>query len=340
MRHLLSIIVLAAAVGCRPKPADTTPPAAPLAAANAARVLPPTQETHEPTPAVDTPKEPKAPIGPIEDKVPATKMTYKLLSPGTGKRSPVKLVAKLGDKQQVELALDFSGKQAAPAELGGTKEDVAPTVVLTGELEVKDIDKDGDARFQVTINGVDARDKPGSKTTGAEFKGDLQGLNGMTIGGSVDPSGQTGDLALRIEKPDAKSEGAMGLVKLSLLPMWPLLPTEAIAPGAKWQVTRSTKIADRLDVTEVTDYTLVWHAGNDWVIKGVSKITGKDQDIEGAKFNKIGGTGATSTTFTEGALLPKSATQVATDFTANAGTTEQPVALVFHLEQGVKVTPK
>ena len=53
-------------------------------------------------------------------------------------------------------------------------------------LEVKDVDKDGGATFQVTINNVDARDKVGAKTTGAEFKGDLQGLNGMTINGNVD----------------------------------------------------------------------------------------------------------------------------------------------------------
>ena len=327
-----------AAVACGPKSQTTTTPTAPLPEA---KVQPADPPKLDPKPEVAAaPKEPPTPTGPLEDKVPAIKMTYKLLTPGKGKRAPVKLVAKVGTKQQVELAMDFAGKQAAPPELGGTKEDVAPTVVLGGELEVKDVDKDGGATFQVTINNVDARDKVGAKTTGAEFKGDLQGLNGMTINGNVDSTGKTGDLALRIEKPDSKSEGALGLVKLSLLPMWPLLPTEAIAPGAKWQVTSTSKIADRLDVTQVTDYTLVSHTGNDWVIKGTSKLTGADQDVEGAKFNKLGGTGSTDSTFTDGSLLPKSATQVATDFTANAGTPTEPVALVFHLEQGVTVTPK
>ena len=329
MRRSMSILFVAA-VACGPNSSKTTTPATPLPEAKAE----PAKPEPKPEPAVATPKEPPAPTGPIEDKVPATQMTYKLLSPGKGKRTQLKLEPKAGAKQQVELAMDFSGSQAAPPELGGTKEDVAPTVVLTGELEVKDVDKDGGAKFEVTINGVDARDKAGAKTTGAEFKGDLQGLNGMTIGGNVGATGQTGDLALRIEKPDAKSEGALGLVKLSLLPMWPLLPTEAIGPGAKWQVTSKSKIADRLDVTQVTEYTLVSHTGSDWVIKGSSKITGADQDVDGAKFNKIGGSGSTDSSITDGALLPTSATQLATDFTANAGTKDQPVALVFQPRPG------
>ena len=193
----------------------------------------------------------------------------------------------------------------------------------------------------MTISGVDARDVPGAKTPGAEFKQELLSLTGATIAGAVNANGSTSDLTLRVEKPDQNTLGAMGLLKLSLMPMWPVLPTEAIAPGAKWTVTQTAKVADRLEVTQTTDYQLVSKKGKAWVIKGTTKVTGTEQDIEGAKFGGIGGTGSTEVTINEGALLHAAKQQVKTDFTATAEPApNQKVSLVFHLEQANGITPK
>jgi len=326
---------------------------------------PPLPETKTDTPAppkpddkpAETAKAPEPPAGPVEVMLKAPQSTVKLVAPGKGKRVALKLTPKTGDKAPVEIAMDFSGKTTAPPELGGTQEQVAPTVVLGGQLETQDVGADGAAKFQVTVNNIDARDVTGSKTPAAEFKQNLQSLNGMTIGGSVNGNGSTSDLKLRVEKPDAASAEALGLIHLSLLPMWPVLPTEPIAPGAKWQVTTTQKLADQLDVTQTTDYELVAHKGAAWTIKGTTKITGTDQDITappdpktGKKgpqttIGKIAGTGTTEATISEGSLSPASTQKLETSFEATVTAPgqdgkPQTISLKFELKQGNAVTSK
>src|ERR1700733_6621523 len=190
MRRTLFATLAVAIVACGGSPKSTTP-LIPLADTKPDPVPEPKPE---PKAGPAPPVAPPVPSGPIEVPVAAPTVTVKLMSPGKGKRSAVKLSAKTGAKQQVELAMDFAGKQTAPPELGGTQEQVAPTLVLVGEASATDVDKDGAAQFQVTFSGADARDAPGAKTPAAEFKQDLVSLSGMTLAGKVGANGSTGDL--------------------------------------------------------------------------------------------------------------------------------------------------
>ncbi len=335
-RKLLVLLVALAACGGSKK--STTPPP------------PLPEEKPEAKPVEEAKQEPKeekppVPQGPVELTLPAPKVTVKLVNGGKGKKAPLKLTSKAGEKQSFEVAMDFAGKQTLPAELGGqTESQVAPTVVLLADFEAKEVASDGATKFTLTISGVDARDVPGAKTPAAEFKNELLSLTGATIDGAVNANGSMSDLTLRVEKPDHNTLGVMGLIKLSLMPMWPTLPTEAIAPGAKWQVATTTKVADRLEVTQTTDYQLVSKKGKTWVIKGTTKVSGTEQEIEGAKFGSIAGTGTAEATITEGSIMPTAKQAVTTDFTATADAPQQDgtakkVSLTFHLEQSNAVKP-
>ena len=136
----------------------------------------------------------------------------------------------------------------------------------------------------------------------------------------------------------------MQLIKLSLMPMWVVCPKEAIAPGAKWQVTVSQKLAGQLDVTQTTDYELVTKKGKAWTIKGATKVSGQDQTVGDGKIGKIGGTGITEVTLNEGALVHPTKQSIKTDFTATAtpdpAAKDKTVSLQFHLEQANALTPK
>jgi hypothetical protein len=341
MRRILLGLLVAVGCGGGSHKSSTPPPPLPEAKADPATPMP------DPKPA-DAKPQPPPPAEPAEVTLAAPKVSVKLVNAGKGKKTALKLSPKAGDKVPVEISLDFAGKTTAPPELGGTQDQVAPTVVLGGQLETKDVAADGAAQFQVTVDSVDARDVTGSKTPAAEFKQNLTSLNGMTIGGTVNGNGSTSDLKLRIEKPDAASKEALGLIHLSLLPMWPVLPTEPVAPGAKWQVTQTQKLADQLDVTQTTDYELVAHKGNDWTIKGTTKITGVDQNIdEKTKVGKIAGSGTSEATLTEGSLSPAGKQHLETSFEATVNVPAQgsdhpaqTVALKFELKQGNAITPK
>lgn len=341
-RILLGLLVV---VGCGGGSHKSTTPPPPLPEAKAEPTPPPAAK-----PDADKPAEPPPPAQPVEVTLAAPKVTVKLVKAGAGKKAALKLSPKAGDKARVEIAMDFAGKTTAPAELGGTQEQIAPTVVLGGELQTQDIGTDGATKFQVAVDNVDARDTAGAKTPADEFKKNLSSLNGMTIAGTVNGNGSTSDLTLRIEKPDAASKEALGLIHLSLLPMWPVMPTEPVGPGAKWTVTQTQKLADQLDVTQTTDYELVSHKGNDWVIKGTTKITGVDQDIGGGgpptKVGKIMGTGTTEATVSEGSLTPASKQHLETSFEATVNVPAQgdhpaqSVSLKFELKQGNAITSK
>ncbi|HEX4455625.1 MAG TPA: hypothetical protein VH143_32415 [Kofleriaceae bacterium] len=324
----LFFVALLACGGSNPQPA-TTPLPEPAAPPDAAPAAPP-------------PAPPEA-AKPLDLPIPAPQTSLKLIKPGAGKKAVLKL-AIAAAKQHVELALDFSGKQVAPASLGGNSEDVAPTLVLAADTEIGDVGSDGNATWKLTVASVDARDRAGSKTPTDKFKDQMQGIVGLVISGSIGADGKLGNMAIHLDKAEKSALNAVALVKLSLMPMWPQLPTDAIGVGAKWTVTNPFKIADKLDTTQTADYELVSHKGNQWVINAKIKLAGNDLKAdEHTSFQKIAGTGAVAVTLTDGAAVPQLTSTLASDFTAvlqtGSGSADLQQAQ-FHLEQGFAVTPK
>src|SRR5690348_12676475 len=110
MRRLLalaSILLAAAACGSQPKPSTVPLPPDTTAAADTKPATPAPAPAPAPTPAPEAEK----PLPPIDVTIASPKVTVKLVSRGHGKRAPLKLTPKAGDTQEVELAMDFTGKQ-------------------------------------------------------------------------------------------------------------------------------------------------------------------------------------------------------------------------------------
>lgn len=323
MRRLPLLLLVATACGGSPKPIQTAPlPEDPK---------PVTAPVTDPAVASKPPEapvaKPAAPAGPVEVKIPAQQTTVKVVSAGKGKKEVLRYTAKPGGKQPIELAIDFSSRQ-------DTEEQIVPTIVLVGNAETTAVGPDG-AAYAVTITGMDARAVTGSKVPVDKFKEVLATLAGLTIGGKLGPSGAAGDVTLRIEKPLDHAAEALELLRVTL-PVLPVLPKDAVGVGAKWQATTVAKLADRLDITHVTDYELTGHKGTTWTIKGTTKITGKDQEIDSSKISDITGTGTSETTITEGALLPAYKATLETQFKAS----EQDKSMQFAIKIGGTVTPK
>ena len=304
------------------------PPLAPLPADKPADPVVPADK-----PVTPAPVPPPQAAGPAEVTVLATKTTVKLVSPGKGKRAPLRYTNKAGDKQQVEVAMDFAAKETHTGK--SPADQIVPTIVLAGEAEIKSVDKDGNAAYALTVTSTDVRANE-SKINLDQFKGVISSLTGLVISSTLAPTGTAGDVSLKIEKPSEMTAGALELVKMTL-PQFPMLPTEPIAVGAKWQATTSLKLAEKLDITQVTDYELVAHKGTTWTIKGTTKISGTDQDVgEGAKISAIKGTGTSESTIADGVLYPTTKSSLETQFTASD---PKEGAVQFALKVGGAVTP-
>jgi hypothetical protein len=321
MNRLSLFLLVAAACGGASKPAPTTPiPDDPKTAAAAPAPAP------EPAPAA--PPAPPPPAPPLDVKIPAQQTTVKLVTPGKGKKEAIRYALKAGGKQSVELALDFSGKQ-------DTEEHTVPTIVLAADAETKAV-KDGTAEYTFTVTGTDARANAAAADIPLDkFRQVLGVLVGLQVNGSFGASGTAGDVTLHMEHPPRGFEQALELIRVTL-PRVPSLPTEAVGVGAKWQATTAAKVADRLDVTQTTDYELVAHKGTTWTIKGTTKVVGKEQSIETAKVSGIAGTGTTEATIDSSQIYPTVKSTLETEFTAS----DKDKSAKYAIKVGSAVTPK
>jgi hypothetical protein len=322
---LFAVAVIVAACG-----ASKPPPAAPLPPDGKPAAGPPAAEATRKADEVakSTELKPPTPAGPVEIRIPAVQTTVKLVSDGKGKKQPLRYTAKPGAKQSVEVAMDFTGRQ-------DTDESVVPTIVLTGEAETRSVDKDGGAEYTLTVTGTDARAVANAAVSADQLKSVLGALAGLTIAGKRDATGAAGDVTMRLEHPPEHAGDALGLIR-ETFPALPVLPIQPLGVGARWQATTTTKLADKLDITQVTDYELVAHDGATWKIKGTTKVSGKDQAIENAKISSISGTGTSETTIADGALYPTHKASLETQFKAS----DADKSTQFSIRVGGAVTPK
>jgi hypothetical protein len=297
-------------------------------------------------PKAEAPK-PVVPAGPIDIAIDAPKLTVKLVSAGSGKRAPLKLTPKVGSKQQVEIVFDGSEHQSAPQEFGGDSDNPFPTIVLIGDSEVKAVDATGKADYVVTITGTDARDPSAKMPAQAldQIKAAIATVQGMTLSSTIDPNGTQSMVKLHVDKPQADTQKVLDQLLVLGLPGWPLLPSEPVAVGAKWQVTRAAKIVGKVDATYTTDYELAARTGATVTVKGKTKVSGTDQEIEHAKLQKLGGTGDVEFALDTGALYPKLVShdeakfEIVVSAQDNTGATKTGT-IGIDFKQAVQITPK
>lgn len=328
MRLPLIVVAVAAAACSSPKP-----PAAPVPPERkqASKPAAPSAEVDEV--AGDAAVKPATPAGPVELKIPAAQTTVKMVSDGNGKKQLLRYAAKPGAKQTVEVAMDFTGRQ-------DTEEAIAPTIVLICDAQTGAVDKDGGADYTLTVTGTDARAVTGSARSPDDLKPALGALAGLTIAGKRGANGAAGEVTIRIDHPPARAGDALGLIR-ETLPVLPVLPVQPVGVGARWQATTAARLADKLDITQVTDYEVVGHDGASWTIKGTTKVSGKDQKIDNATISAITGTGTSETTIADGAAYPTHKASLETQFRATDPESAEPGKSVqFTIKVGGTVTPR
>jgi len=295
--------------------------------------------------ACSSPKPPAAPqAGPqppahkaaahlVELKIPPAQATVTLMSDGTGQKQLLRYTARPGAKQTVEVAMDFTGRQ-------DTEEAVAPTIVLFCDARTGAVDKDGAADYTLTVTATDARAVAGAMRSPDELRPALGALAGLTIAGKRGANGAAGEVTIGLDHPADRAGDALGLIR-EAFPSLPVLPTQPVGVGARWQATSAARVADKLDVTQVTDYEVVAHDGPSWTIKGTTRVSGKDQKIDNATISAITGAGTSETTIADGAPYPSHKVSLETQFTASDPEAAEPGKSVqFTIKVGGSVTPR
>jgi hypothetical protein len=287
-----------------PLPDDKPPPDAAVAVA-------PPEEKPEPEPP---------PMPPLEVKLPAYQPTVKLTKAGKGKKTKLAYTFQVGSKQQATFTLGIKSTQT----MGGTKPLKAnvPSLSLTVDSEITAVAADGTATWKGVVVEADAIEVPDSPVSLEEFKANMMGtIKGITFMGTVGADGKTGEVTLRIEKPDASSLGVVQYFQFAM-PNWIVVPAEAVGTGATWTVASTRTLQEDIEFTVTTTYTLANPpSARAWGAKGVTAVTGAEQTKQGATIGGFTGKGEISSAIVTGSLFPGMHSQDLTfAFTVKQGT--------------------
>lgn len=257
-----------------------------------------------------TPPPPPAKVA-HDAKISGVESKVKLVSAGTGKKQKLAIVGTAGAKTPVDLTIDVGVKQ-------GPQDQTLPAIVMHGDAEVATADK-ATAAYHIAVSAVDAKDVAGESRP-ASFEKTIASLVGLSISSEVHANGTTGDTVLHHDAVDPTGIELMEEVVVpGYLPMWPVLPAEAVGQGAKWQVTSTRLLREKLAFDVVTDYELVSVSAKGFEVKATVSLTGKEQDVDGAKVGGISGTGAFTAKMDNG-LFGVAHGDLKIDFTATVPT--------------------
>ncbi|RME26811.1 MAG: hypothetical protein D6798_05905 [Deltaproteobacteria bacterium] len=176
-----------------------------------------------------------------------------LVDPGAEPRRPLRFHPAPGTTEQVRMTMEMASQMA----MGGTTMPAMkiPPMILDLDLEVLEIEADGDIRYRFTIadTGVGAGDDVGTDVVTA-MSAAMQPLEGTSGEVTVSPTGVSRDATLT---PSAGADPQMVAdMRKSMANASAPLPEEPVGVGARWTLT-SDMNEGGLQFQQVASYELV-----------------------------------------------------------------------------------
>ena len=189
-----------------------------------------------------------------------------LLSSGSGKKTKLRFRPKAGMVQTIVMT---SGQQMA-MKIGDTNlpQQPLPKTVVTMELKVLSVDKNGHITASFGNKSVDVLATPGVAPQMAEqMKTAMQPMTSIKGRMTVDPRGNVlaADITSSAEVPPML-RGMLDNMRENLNQMVVPLPEQAVGAGAKWKVVQNLSKMG-MPMTQEATITLVRRKGNVVVLK-------------------------------------------------------------------------
>jgi hypothetical protein len=187
-----------------------------------------------------------------------------------------------GATEKLEVSIDI---ELDAGGMGGPM----PTIVMTLAVTVDAQLPTGATKLHATIEGVVARDVPGSKVEAASLATTLDPIKGLTFDAILSPNGRLTATSLdaRAQKlPTSTQSSLASLVSGFEQTMMPL-PDVPVGPGAVWRNSRPVS-RDAMTLTAVNTVTLVSTKGSSITYSVDSSLHGADQQAsEGSDSVKV-----------------------------------------------------
>ncbi|MBP8808032.1 MAG: hypothetical protein KBG48_15290 [Kofleriaceae bacterium] len=221
--------------------------------------------------------------------------TVRLDDPGKGKRARLTVTAAAGSTQPVAYEI---ATRAISDNGTGTKAEVEqPTTVLRGTAQVVAIEPSGRFRYTFTVAEATAL---GPRATPATVAG-METLVGAVFASEVDPDGRVAASAVTVPRPRPFTPRVLAGLTESMA-TFVALPSEPIAPGARWTTTVPTRIGGR-DTVVTVQSKLVSRKGAVAVIASTATHPPVVSAVDGGQAQLATATTIT-TVLTDGRLIP------------------------------------
>ncbi len=203
----------------------------------------------------------------------------KLLDAGAEPRKPLRIRAKPGDKQ----VLDMTMKIAMDMEIGGLPAQAIkmPGIKMNSEMTVKEVSSDGDITLE-TVMGEAAitADADVMPQVADAIKASFESLKGLSGSRIISSRGLAKETDIKLPAgADAQTRQAVEQMRDSFTAMTIGFPEEPVGPGARWEVKLPLK-SQGMTIDQTTTYELAALEGQEFTVKSTVTQQAANQQIE------------------------------------------------------------
>jgi hypothetical protein len=260
----------------------------------------------------------------------------KLLESGAEPRRPLRLQARPGDEQAVNMTM----KVAMDMELPGMPPQSVkmPAIKLDLAVRVKEVAASGDITYETTLGKASmAEDADGMPQMADAIKASFDSLEGLSGTGTISPRGLGRNAELKMPAgADPQTRQAMQQMNDAFSTFAVGFPDEPVGPGARWEVRLPLK-SQGMTITQTATYQLAAVEGDTLTIKSTVTQQAANQKITnpampGLKMDlvKMTGTGTGTSTIHLAQLFPSRAsmdTRSEVDMAMNLGAQKQTMSM-------------
>jgi len=246
---------------------------------------------------------------------PVPSPTVTLVDGGKGTKRKLRYRYAAGTKDSARMTMDM--KMAMSMNGQAMPSPPIPTMVLSLDTVITGVDKDGAARYEMTLHRS-ATPTEGADEMARAMDKALSALDGLVGRATITDRGHHRDLHYDIpEGADPQARQMIQQMEGSMSQIGALLPDEAVGVGAKWDV-RSRIVQNGIALDQVSQFELLAFDG----VAGTVKVTvtgqadlaalDRSQIPPGAELKDVRSTGVGETRFDLRRMMPIRADVTAT----------------------------
>ncbi|MCL4787871.1 MAG: hypothetical protein KJ070_13940 [Verrucomicrobia bacterium] len=265
----------------------------------------------------------------------------KLLEAGAEPRRPLRLQAKPGDQQSLNMTM----KLAMDMELAGMPPQSVkmPAIKLDLAVAVKEVAANGDITFETTLGKASlAEDADALPQMADAIKASFDSLEGLAGTGTISPRGLGRNAELKMPVgSDPQTRQAMQQMNDAFSTFAVGFPDEPVGPGARWEVKLPLK-SQGMTITQTATYHLAAVEGDTLTIKSTvtqqaanQKITNPAMPNLKMDLVKMTGSGTGTSTINLAQLFPSRAsmdTKSEADMAMSLGAQKQTMSMKMDLK--------